>query len=1202
MPIVRFAKKCSYIYSNKKVKNMSYLNGSNQDSIELFRYVTFKSLQVIDVWHRIKKAKEFPDIDLLKDKKEDWANNFVKNNISPIYIGDLKFLYFEYLNITELSSNFLPTSSDIKDIKLFKTLDIYNNENYQKDYVNLLAFMMAYKILHKNKELNNISKLFGFIDIFPKLDQIKDTLIFPKPIFKHMKFKISTKKQVSFNVPTQENFSKNEEIKLISDDILLMWQLRNEIKRKQQEEYELEIKNIQHQHFDNIDKLKSSKIIKGEEKPSKISKQDIELQKKHIEFLKKRNTKLSKLREDKIILNKTLTISNMIKMDSNKLVSSTDIITISEIKKIQNRLKDNLNIAVHIGSNNKFCQLYKHAVDTIDKLPSTLPMLISQNCFSENPNIKFEDNIRILGSADLIKVEETLLKYKEGEISHIQNILPRESLSHEVKNTNYHENTYDIYEEESTDDTQKINTTTKQDLSSEVKNEINSRFNSDVNASANASGSGTIGVADLSGGASFQAGLGIGMDSNFSNSNTSKFSQQIINEAITNTKKSVREHRMQRSYTLTETTDLHEFDNSESEDAVNGIYIFLDKEICIKKTIYGKRLFMLANIMLPGNSLICQKNIEKQMKFAELGTKPVFNLSPAEIQPNNYQELVAIYNASGIQPPPSAIKTIVKTYKTDTTNANVEQQEFNVKKIADVLVPFFERYKRFLITDTVTIPDGYQVQEVAVTVNHGKNGISIPAHLPLSLAGASMYAAPNLLTAVPFAGFNLPIVFWQIAYLASPLLHYNTDSSNVTVSIGNESCDSPYFFFPPEELIQEIFSLLGNFLPMSDDVIERIKLKANELINSLSNNAQTMSENLATTIQDDVNVIIETIQNILNLIGEILSGDVDKIPKLLERLKDLELKISLNLGNLMNTEFFEPFKTFIDDVLQIILNGFSSVLGDFFEFLTLISDNTQDFLFPSVSGLQGELPISLNTVSIHPGVTVNLSVCVTRTEEVLEKWRLDTFSKLYQAYLEQSQEYENQKISLMGEKTRKTSLGNMRKEERAVIKDLALRSLNNYHEDNGNQFDFDRINFFENTIDWENMSYKLYSYGPNLNEIRLEKDGLYYNIDDRREAFLKAHWAQVLIPVHEDKNSILEAKVMKYFENGTFNFEDEFEEDELTALYQDLILGRELLGDNSRMTNCKITLPTDLIIVEPDLIKVQPNLSENSEIDCDRSC
>lgn len=1187
----------------RKEKKMAHSDDNKQAGIELFRYIELKKPQIIDIWYRINKIEKFPDIDLLKKEKDEWAKKFLSEHESPAGLDALEFTYLDYLNIEELPLKGLPTGKDLKDIASFKSLNIYSDSKYQNDYVNLLAFMMAYQIQNDSKKLQDISKLFAFIDKFPKLHQVQNVLTYPTPIFKKLQFKTpktAAKKQVALNADTKIDVSKNEEMRTIVDDILLLWQLKNEIKQKQQKDYEAERKEIKRQYFEKIDKMKPAMNPEGEEKQSKISKKDAKIQKQYSEVVKERKIKLSKLQEEKNNLDNMLTLSNMMTTDFQKLIPATNLITKSQIENTQIRLKNFLMTNMYVSSNQKFCQIYKEVANKVDKLSSTPPLL---NCVLKDPKIVFENQIRLMGWANLIKVEETLIRYKPGEISHIQNIMPHESLSHEVKNTNYYEDKYDIAEEESTEESQKIGTTTNQELSSEINNEINSRFNSDVNASANASGGGSIGVADISGGATLQAALGIGTDSSSSNANTSQFSQEIINEAVKNTKKSVHESRMKRSYTMTETTDLHEFDNSDNDEPVNGIYVFLDKEICIKETQYGKRLFMLANVMLPGNSLLCKKNLQEQMKLSELGPKPVFNLSPTEIQPDNYQEWVALYRASGIQTPPSAVKTIVRTYKTDTTNANVEQQEFNVKKVADVLVPFFERYKRFLITDTVTIPDGYQVQEVVATVNHGQNGISIPAHLPLSLAGASMYAAPNLLAAVPYAGLTLPIAFWQIAYLASPLLHYNTDSSNVTVSIGNESYDSNYFFFQAEELIQMIFSLLGgmgSLLNGNNNIIDQINEKVNDLITDLGDNANNTAADLAAKISTSVDTVIGKIKYILNLINEILSGKVDKLGDLFDAISALTINISLDLSDLIGTDFFEPFRTFIQGVLGLITDGFSDIAGEFFDLFINTLENTQNFPFPSLTGWQGELPVSLNTISIHPGVTVNLSVCAIRTEEALEQWRLDTFSKLYQAYLEQVVEYENKKFALTGEESKRTSPANMRQEERAVVKDLVLEALNNYHEENGDRFDLDRINFFENVIDWQNMSYRLYTYGPNANEVRLEKNGFYHNIDDKREAFLKAHWAQVLIPVDEDPANLLEAKMMQYFQDGSFDFEDGFEEDELTALYQDLILGREELQENPGiLRECKVTLPTDLVTIWTQEEMELPEYSDNDCSECD---
>lgn len=89
-------------------------------------------------------------------------------------------------------------------------------------------------------------------------------------------------------------------------------------------------------------------------------------------------------------------------------------------------------------------------------------------------------------------------------------------------------------------------------------------------------------------------------------------------------------------------------------------------------------------------------------------------------------------------------------------------------------------------------------------------------------------------------------------------------------------------------------------------------------------------------------------------------------------------------------------------------------------------------------------------------------------------------------------------------------------------------------------------------IDWKNMSYKLYNYGPNGNEIKLEKMGAFSGVDKRRRAFMKALWAQVLIPLQP--NEYLESQIVQYFVDGTFDFNRDSGSDELTALFQDLIL------------------------------------------------
>ncbi len=202
---------------------------------------------------------------------------------------------------------------------------------------------------------------------------------------------------------------------------------------------------------------------------------------------------------------------------------------------------------------------------------------------------------------------------------------------------------------------------------------------------------------------------------------------------------------------------------------------------------------------------------------------------------------------------------------------------------------------------------------------------------------------------------------------------------------------------------------------------------------------------------------------------------------------------------------------------------------------------------------------------------------------------METFDNLYQSYLQLLAEYES-KTFISGNAGRITkSPSTLRNEERLALKELILNSLNNYHDTSGNTYTLEKMNLFENAIDWKNMSYKLYNYGPNGNEIKLEKMGAFSGVDERRRAFMKALWAQVLIPLQP--NEYLESQIVQYFVDGTFDFNRDSGSDELTALFQDLILDRELIEEHPRViSTTPAVIPTDFIVIEDQLPKNENTL------------
>jgi len=88
---------------------------------------------------------------------------------------------------------------------------------------------------------------------------------------------------------------------------------------------------------------------------------------------------------------------------------------------------------------------------------------------------------------------------------------------------------------------------------------------------------------------------------------------------------------------------------------------------------------------------------------------------------------------------------------------------------------------------------------------------------------------------------------------------------------------------------------------------------------------------------------------------------------------------------------------------------------------------------------------------------------------------------------------------------------------------------------------------------------------------------------------MKALWAQVLIPLQP--NEYLESQIVQYFVDGTFDFNRDSGSDELTALFQDLILDRELIEEHPRViSTTPAVIPTDFIVIEDQLPKNENTL------------
>lgn len=1164
---------------------------------ELFRYARVFPPRIIDLPSRVaillkreskaRKSSSEKSADPVHDKA--WAREFINSENYIRDLSELKLEVFNYLKINSIPQNRLPCRDCIEDDKGLAVYLKKSAAQIDKARNNVMISLYAAALAAEKEQIVELSRVLQFLDLLPQLSKTESRLPYAPAVVNRYR-----DKSIKITEGEAEPGVEDSTPKLDSNDILLIWDLSNEYLSWKKAQVKDEIDALKQETFCFLQPASKGKKKK---ELSKIEIREVR-QEKYNSYIKNKKDKLKKLNaEYRSLSNKS------VREHIDAIRSEKDFQKYMESKYGKEVIRYVDNIEPPVAGVDRFCELFSKQKEKETKPNSEKSRCIFsfgdpciERLAADKPIVDGTEDVRPLGYAELVIVEENWLGYKPGEISSIENILKGEVRKKEVKSTKYFEELTERMTQETSEEETQTESRMKQDLSSQIETELTSRFNSDINANVSGSGGGNIGVVNFEGGASLASGLGLGLDTSISTSTESDFSQEIISRALERTKKVTSEFRRSRTYSLFETTNYHEIDNTGGNSIhTNGIYCFLDKEVCITERVYGIRKFLVAELLHPGNAIVEKERHKLLLNLNEAGRLPSFDLSPSDITPENYLALVGKYRASNVSPPPSSTKVVSKTYKTDTTNENREQNELSFKKVAEVLAPFFGKYKRFLIQDDIEIPEGYRVQEVKVTVTHGSNGVSIPAHLPFSLIGASLFAMPTMGASVipPYTFFYLPIAIWQVMHTASPLLHYNADSSNVTINIGHHTEESPYFFFQPDILLTELVDALANSSVLSEDFINFIKesletlyasmtaTNNNELINALTN----VSEETRTEINNFITNLQNWLGNLVTIVipamilnpGGGTSPTFPPIP-------------SVNAGTIAKIPeaILAPFKTFFDSVVEHMEGIMTDVLGGIFEYFNTMLDNTDTKTFSGTKGFIKTLPVSFNCIALKPGITINLSACLVRIDELaLDAWKLETYDRLNQAFYQMQADFESGRRLRSNQTSMRESPGLMRQEELEVIKDRIIHLLHRkYSADSQSGLSLQELRLFEHAIDWDNLSYRLFNYGPSGREVAFRKLGLYETADERRKKFMNALWSQVLIPLKEDNR--LEQVMINYLDTGLVNFEtdllaaiaEESDEplNELTLIYRDMILQRQLLPE-VEPKNRKEILPTELIVI-----------------------
>ena len=1184
---------------------------------ELFRYANVRAPRILDLSRRsldvpdsLLAAAGEPQTRASQTERRKWAQAHLKSDAHVSGLADLGLKSLKHLAFEEAPEDRLPSRTAIRDEKAFAAAVAKEAPAIAAAKKKLATSLFAAVILNDMPQTQRLSRALQVLEALPVLVRTQSRKPYaPVVLSRHADARDRSNDKddgaTELVAPTEPSKAPSA--------ILMAWDLANEYKTWTQRNLTTREAALKTKRF----------VFSPPDLPKRLTEKDRKAKlaearrKQYRDHSKARAAERAAIATDRASLSDATPRAVIAKMagdeDFTRAMAEKYGLDVGEVLAA---------VDVKGKPQRGFCAVYKASAEVAENAGrpnrANCEPLIDNPCvlaFSRQRRaLSGGDDVRLLGVAELITVDEEFMGYRPGEISAIETVMKGELREKETKTARYFE---EISEDTTTTTDEKeteTTTSTEQELQNQIEQELTTRFSSDLTAEASGEGGGTIGVVNFEGAASVGTAMGVGIDSSLSQSSDDRFSQEIVARAVERTKTVTTKLRRQRNYRLFETKVLNKIDNTDpAATNFNAVFCYLDKEVCIKERLYGLRPFLGAELMRPGQELLKQELRRHAVDLAELGRVPEFDLTPAMITPENYMSLVGRYRAANVMPPPPIIRMESRTYRTDTASEAREPQKSMVETVADTLAPFFGNYRRYLIQDQIEVPQGYRVQQVDMTVSHGNNGVSVPAHLPFSILGAAIYATPTLGAAAipPYTLFYLPVAVWQMLYTASPLMHVHADSSHVTMTVGHQAQESRYFFFDPEQMLRDMLEAIEASTMLDGGLLDRLRGHMTALFSALSGTAtgslQDALEGLSAPVADYIAALSQWLDTLVNTVFPFLNNENDDDETATTPVPPQPPTITPELFAAVPEAIIAPFETFFTDVIGELGDLMNDFLGDLFAFLQAETRNVDTYSFGQMAGLTGAVPVSLNCVALKPGVTVNLTACLVRIdEEALDLWRLETFERLSQAHAQLEAEHAARVASGLERTVLRGNPTILRAEEKLSLKTRVMDRLHAKYSATPDQpMTLDEAQLFEHVIDWENMTHRLFNYEPEGAQVAYEALGLYATADRARRGFLDAAWTKVMLPLREDER--LEQVFLSYMRSGRVDFEadllgtfgsDEPALDELTAIYRDLVLRR------GTEPGCALSaryerIPTDLVVIHQGSPE---DPYPSSDVDCSPDC
>jgi hypothetical protein len=335
---------------------------------------------------------------------------------------------------------------------------------------------------------------------------------------------------------------------------------------------------------------------------------------------------------------------------------------------------------------------------------------------------------RVLGIADLMIVEQELLRYDLGEIAHIENVLKSE-----VRDRHF--TTKTTTEQSTLTETETIEEKTK-DLSSTDRFELQTESEKVINENTSTEAGITIN-------ASYGPSVSATANFNYTHSNASQessrastnFARETTSRATSKIQKRTLERQFFRTINIVEEFNKHSFDNKEGAENIIGAYRFVDKIYLAQIINYGKRLMLEFVVPEPAAFLRYAKTKQPIDAVTQIKPEPpgycVNNifvpLQPKDLDESNYLFWVGKYNAEDVDSPPASMLIVA--------GSKINESPGQKSSVTD------DVYGTYELQD-LNIPDGYRPVLADITFNGwniAKDSGSYPHHFSIQVQKQIFY-------------------------------------------------------------------------------------------------------------------------------------------------------------------------------------------------------------------------------------------------------------------------------------------------------------------------------------------------------------------------------------------------------------------------------------------------------------------------------